>query len=453
MKTLRLSNFGVRGFVGESLTPETVLDFTAAFAGRVEGRRVLIARDTRGSSGMLHAAAVAGLMAAGCETLDLGICPTPLLQFSVPALDAAGAIAISGGHHPSGWNALLLIGPDGGPLEPVAGEQVLEAFHAGAFAGRDARSIGECRPVRDVSAPYFDALERRVDAAAIRAERCRIVLDPVGGAGCDFVTPWARRFGVDALAVNGEPSAYLARDPEPRPRNARPLAAIVRALGGRAGFVFSSDMGRMSLVTESGEPLSEEMTFALIADHLLRRRTGAVVTNGCTTRALDDIAARHGAPLVKTPVGQAYVVSAVRDEDAVLGGEGSGSVVWPEFSLAFDGFLMMTLILECLAITGQPLSVRLRSLPRYEIVKRSVACGPGEGYRAIERVRAEFDRERPPRLDETDGLRADYEDGWVHVRASRTEPRVRVISEARTRAAAEARAEQMIRWMALGSGS
>ncbi len=414
---------------------------------------MLIGRDPRASSPMLHAAAVAGLMSAGCETLDLGICPTPMLQYCVPAMGAAGAIAISGGHHPAGWNALLLIGPDGGPLEPATGEQVLDAFHAGAFAGRDARSIGVCRPAGDFATAYFDALERAVAAEAIRAAGCRIVLDPVGGAGCPFVTAWARRFGVDALAVSGEPTAYLARDPEPRPRNAAPLAAIVRALGGRAGFVFSSDMGRMSLVTESGEPLSEELTFALIADHVLRRRSGPVVTNGCTTRALDDLARRYGVPLVKTPVGQAYVISAIRDEGAVLGGEGSGSVALPSFSLAFDGFLMMTLVLECLATSGQPLSVRLQELPRYAIVKRSVVCAPGEGYRALERVRAEFERERPCRMDETDGLRADYDDGWVHVRASRTEPRVRVISEAQTRAVAEARAERMIRWMALGYGS
>lgn len=450
MKTLRLSNFGIRGFVGESLTPEVVLDFASAFACSVAGQRVLIGRDTRGSSPMLHAAAVAALTAAGCEVLDYGICPAPLLQFSVPRQRAAGAIAISGGHHPAGWNALLLIGADGGPLEPAASEQVLEAFHAGAFVGRDARSLGECRPCAGYAAPYFDALEQAVRADAIRAERCRIVLDPVGGAGCPFIPEWARRFNVDVLAVNGEPTAYLARDPEPRPRNAMPLAAIVRALGGRAGFVFSSDFGRMSLVTETGEPLSEELTFALLADHVLRRQRGTVVTNCCTTRAVDDIAARCGAPLVKTPVGQAFVVSAVRDEAAVLGGEGSGSAVLPSFSLAFDGFLMMTLVLESLAIEGRPLSVRLRDLPRYEIVKRSVACGPGEGYRALERMREEIEREPPARLDETDGLRLDYDDGWVHVRASRTEPRVRVISEARTRATAEARAERMIRWMALG---
>lgn len=451
MKTLRLSGFGIRGFVGESLAPEDVIEFAAAFAAYLEGGRVLIGRDPRASSPMLHAAALSSLLAAGVETLDLGVCPTPAIQWAVPRLAAAGAIAISGGHHPAGWNALLLIGPDGGPLEPAAGEQVLDLYHAGVALRRGAKDIGAVRSVEGLADEYLSALERQVDADAIRAARGRIVADPVGGAGCEYLAAWARRFGVEVAAVNGEPSAYLARDPEPRPRTARPIGAILRALDGRAGFVFSSDMGRCALVTETGEPLSEEYTFALVADHVLRRSPGTVVTNGCTSRMVDDLAARYGAPLVKTAVGQAYVISAVRDEQAALGGEGSGSVALGRFALAFDGLLAMTLILESLALDGAPLSRRAEELPRYEIVKRSVACDPGKGYRALDRLRERLEREGGGALDETDGLRMDYEDGWVHARASRTEPRVRVISEARERAVAEARAEAAIRAMELES--
>ncbi len=449
MKTLRLSNFGIRGFIGESLTPETVIEFASAFAAYLGGGRVAVGRDTRASSPMLHAAALSSLLAAGCETLDLGVCPTPLIQWAVPRLKAAGALAISGGHHPAGWNALLLLGPDGGPLEPAAGEQALDLYHAGVALRRGAAEIGAARTVEGLVEEYLEALERRVDGAAIRAGRFRVVADPVGGAGCAALPTWARRFGVDLVAVNGEPSTYLARDPEPRPRTARPISSILRALGAHAGFVFSSDMGRCSLVTEAGEPLSEEYTFALVADHVLRRSRGVVVTNVCTSRMIDDLAARRDAPLVKTAVGQAYVVSALRDERAILGGEGSGSAALGSFALAFDGFLAMTLILESLALDGAPLSRRVRELPRYEIVKRSVACNPGEGYRALDRLRERWERESAGAFDETDGLRMDYPDGWVHVRASRTEPRVRVISEARERAAAEARAEAAIRAMEL----
>jgi phosphomannomutase len=450
VNTLRLSSFGLRGYVGESLTPDAVLDFVSAFAAFVEGGRLLLGCDPRASSPMLRAATLASWMSAGGEVVDFGLCPTPILQFHTPRRAAAGAISISGAHHPQGWNTLTLIGADGGPLDPVVGEQVLDIFHAGAFPMSDARGIGEVHDADEFTNDYFDALARYADAAAIRAARFRVIADPAGGAGGPFLEPWARRFGVELIAVNGEPTPLPARDPEPRPRTARSIASLMRPLAAAAGFVFSSDMGRLSLVTERGEPLSEELTFALIADHVLRRRPGPLVTNCCTTRAIDDLAARHGVPLIKTPVGQAHIVAALRDDDsAVLGGEGSGSIVRPDFSLGFDGFLMMTLVLESLAGGGATLSERVRLLPRYEIVKRSVACPPGEGYRAIERVRARLGRERPERLDETDGLRLDDEDGWVHLRASRTEPRVRVISESRDRATAEERAERWIRWVEL----
>ncbi len=451
MKTLRLSNFGLRGFVGESLTPSVALDYVSAFAAYIERGRVLLGRDPRASSPMLHAAAVAALMSAGCEIEDFGVCPTPILQFYAPRRAAAGAISISGAHHAVGWNTLMLVGPDGGPLDPAVGEQVLDGFHAGAFADCDARFIGMRREVRDYADSYFDTLAQLVDAEAIRAARYRIIADPAGGAGCAFLEPWARRFGVDLITVNGDPTPFPARDPEPRPRTARSIASLMRPLGAAAGFVFSSDMGRVSLVTEKGEPLSEEMTFALIADHILRHRPGPVVTNCCTTRAIDDLAARYGALLIKTPVGQAHVIAALRDEAAILGGEGSGSAALAAFSLGFDGFLVMTLVLESLAQSGATLSERARTLPRYAIVKRSVPCGPGEGYRAIERVRAKIERETSDRWDETDGLRVDDEDGWVHVRASRTEPRVRVISEAHDRGVAEERAERWIHWMEIDS--
>jgi len=375
-----------------------------------------------------------------------------MLQFYVPRLGAAGAVAVSGGHHAAGWNALMLIGADGGPLDPMVGEQVLDAYHAGVFADRDAFGIGTCRAFAGDHEVYWTALAQAVDAEGIRARRFRVIADPAGGAGCPYLETWAQRFGVELIRVNGDPSPFPARDPEPRPRTARSIASLVHPLGAAVGFVLSSDMGRLSLVTERGEPLSEEWTFALIADHLLRRRSGPIVANCCTTRAVDELAAHYGAPLIKTPVGQAPVVAAVRDEAALLGGEGSGSVVVPAFSLGYDGFLMMTLILEYLAQTRATLSERLAALPRYAIVKRSVPCEPGQSYRAIERLRDRLEREYAGRLDETDGLRLDDERGWVHLRASRTEPRVRVIAEAREHSEAEARAEQWVEWLELEAG-
>jgi phosphomannomutase len=445
MKTLRVTSFGIRGFVGESLTPRVLIDFASAFATFVEGGRVLIGRDTRYSSQMIHSAVVSGLLSAGCEVIDFGICPTPIVQFSVVPMKAAGAISISGGHNPMGWNALMLIGADGSFLSPLGGETVLDVFHAGDFRKADWQHMGSVQNASDFSAPYFEALEKHINVPAIRKAGLTVLIDPVGGAGCSFLESFATRFGFSLVPVNAQPSGYLAREAEPRPRSALQMASIIKRLGGHVGFVLSSDMGRLSLVTEDGEPASEEYTFAVIADHILGKRTGTIVTNCCTTRTIDDIARSRKATVVKTPVGQAFVVSALMDEQGILGGEGSGSVALPAFSRAFDGFLMMVLVLEAMAEKGKPLSELIKGLPRYHIVKKRVLCDSRKGYHALEILRDRLVNQAGGRVDHTDGMRVDWDDGWVHARASQTEQMIRVISEAKNRAVAEQRADDITR--------
>ena len=445
MKTLRISSFGIRGFVGESLTPKVIIDFTSAFATFLEGGRVLVGRDTRYSSAMIHSAVVSSLLSAGCEVHDYGVCPAPMLQFSVKAAGAAGGISISGGHNPMGWNALTLLDNDGALLTPLGGEAVLDVFHAGDYRKQDWQHMGAVREVGDFVDPYFDALEKHIDVEAIRAAKLTALIDPVGGAGCAYLEPFARRFGFALVPVNAQPSGYLSREAEPRPRSALQMASIIRHLKGDVGFVLSSDMGRLSLVTEDGEPASEEYTFAVIADHVLGRRAGPVVTNCCTTRTIDDIAARYKVPVIKTPVGQAYVIAAVMDEQGVIGGEGSGSVTLPDFSRGFDGFLMMALILEAMAKRGKSLSSLIKALPRYHIVKKRVLCDSRRGYRALEMLKDNLRASPGGKVDYTDGIRVDWEDGWVHVRASQTEQMVRVISESRNRQVAAQRADDLAR--------
>ena len=447
MKPLRLASFGLRGFVGESLTPRAVIDFSSAFATFVEGRRVLLGRDTRYSSPMLHSAVTAGLVSAGCEVLDFGVCPTPLLQFSVPRYAAAGAVSIGGGHNAMGWNALGLIGSDGAFLEPVGGEAVLDVFHAADFRRCAWNEMGEVKEVEDYASDYFAALAEHVDTDRIRGAHLIALIDPLGGAGCRFLESFARQLGIAVLPINGEPSGYLAREAEPRPRSALQMASMIAHVKGDVGFVLSSDMGRMSLVTEEGEPASEEYTFAVIAQHVLGKTSGPIVTNCCTTRTVDDIAAAHDAPVVRTRVGQAYVVSRLADEQGVLGGEGSGSAVLPAFSPAFDGFLMMALVLEAMAERRVRLSELVSELPRYHVVKRQVTCGSREGYRAMQWLEHKWQGEYDGTLDRTDGVRMDFEDGWLHARVSMTEQMVRVISEARDRDVAVDRAEKTIRFL------
>ncbi len=431
----------MRGYVGESLTPPLAIDFASAFATYVDGGRVLLGRDTRYSSPMLHSAVLSGLMSAGCEVLDFGVCPTPLLQYGVEPYQAAGAISISGAHNAMGWNGVTLIGSDGAFLEPVGGETVLDCFHARDFLKRDWRNMGAVRRVGDFALPYFEALAKHINVDAVCRADFTVLIDPVGGAGCSYLPLFADRFRFRLVPINAQPSGYLAREPEPRPRSALQMASIIPHTGGDAGFVLSSDMSRMSVVTETGEPTSEEYTLALIANHVLAKQSGTLVTNVCTSRTVDQVAHAHGASVVRARVGQAYVMSALADEQGVLGGEGSGSAALPAFSQAFDGFLMMGLILEAMAESGRALSDLLQDLPRYPIVKRNVSCGSRDGYRAIESLRQHEEFLDGGTVDLTDGLRVDWPESWVHVRTSQTQQMVRIIAEATTREEAERRAD------------
>ncbi len=443
--TLRLASFGLRGFVGTSLSPRVVMDFASAFATFVNGGKVIVGRDTRYSSPMLREAVVAALINAGCEIVDCGICSTPMLQYAVRVSEAVGGVSIGGGHHAAGWNALTLIGGDGAILEPIGGQSVLDYFHAGVFRKAEWDHIGRVSPAAtDVAGDYFKDMGRVLDVEAIRAAKFSVIIDPVGGAGCGHVESFARLLNFRLLPVNGQPTGYLARDPEPRPRNASHIASFIRFAGCDLGFLLDSDMTRLSIVTETGEPASEEFTFPLIADHLLAKKAGTVITNCCTSRMVDDIVARHGSALIKTPVGQAFVLSALADEAGVLGGEGNGSVAWPEFQRAFDGFLAMGLILEAMALRRKKVSELIAALPRYHMVKRRVFCGPRQGYAALEALKLKLGQVAS-RKNFTDGLRLDWDDGWIHVRPSRTEQLVRVISEATTREVAERRAEETVR--------
>jgi len=461
---LRLASFGLRGFIGESFTPKVMMDFASAYATFTDGGTIFIARDTRDSSPMMATAVTTGLLAAGCNVVDFGICPTPILQHRIAAsaLPIAGAVSISGGHTGMGWNAISLIGPDGAFLPPSSGGNVLDFYHGGDFLRATWESIGSLQtsaeyarslsssdneqPEPSLSTPYFDALENLVDTEAIRKQDFTVVIDPVGGSGCGFIAEFAERLGFRLIPVNAEPSGYLPREPEPRPRSALPIASMIQHVGGDVGFVLSSDMGRLSLVSETGEPFSEECTLPILVDHFTTAQKGVVVTNTCTTRTIDDIAAARNCRVVKTPVGQASIVAALCDEDGLIGGEGNGSACIPTFSRGFDGFAMMAIVLEAMALNATDgLDALVHRLPLYHISKRRVYGAEGGTYQQLERLSESLYADpEGGEISHIDGIRVDWEDGWIHIRMSKTEQMIRVISEAREMETARTRRDKII---------
>jgi phosphoglucosamine mutase len=441
MKPLKIGITGVRGIVGETFTPELVVEFAQAFGTYLDGGRILICRDTRPSGPMIRSAVLAGLLSAGCEVVDLGVCPTPSMQLAVKWLKADGGIAITAGHNPWQWNALKFVRGDGLYLNSTQAEELLDIFHQGEFAKATWDTIKQAVEYADPIGKHIEALQQTFAVDAIRARRLVVAVDCCNGA-CSLLSPlWLESLGCEVLAVNNDPTAEFPHAPEPNPETMAQLCAVVKASHAGIGFAHDADGERLGIVTDLGEPLSEEMTLAIATEIRLRRKSGTVVTNISTTQAIECIAALHGGCVVRTPVGQAYISEGLIEHNGVLGGEGSGGITVPEVHLTHDSAAAIGLILEHLAQNGERISEMVEQLPRLATLKHNVAVEPHRLYSVLQEFRAAVEREGLA-IDSTDGVKVTLPAGWVHVRASNTESMIRIIVEAREKA----EARQLLDW-------
>ena len=440
---LKIGISGVRGIVGTSMTPTLVMDFASAFGSFVDRRPIILARDPRVHGPMMRAACVSALLSSGCDVLDLDICPTPILQKAVGRRKAGGGVSITAGHNDILWNALTFIGPDGTYLNPFQGQEVLDLYHLGKFDKAATDDLGRLSFAGEDEAvgPYFAALGAFLDIDAVRAARFKVVIDACAGAGSPFLARFAETLGFDLIPINDELNGFFPHDPEPRPRNAAQSVSVVRAIGADAGFLLNSDVSRISLISETGEALSEEFTFPLVADARLARQSGPVITNFSTSRMIEDVARARRCPLIRTKVGQSHVVLSLGQEDGVIAGEGSGGVAVPAFQPAFDGFLTMGIVLETMAHTGKRLSALVGELPRYHIVKEKLYCPPARIHGILDKVRTMF---RGQGLDTGDGVRSEDKRGWIQVRASGTEPMIRIVAEDLSKDRARTRVDEIL---------
>lgn len=428
---------GVRGRVGEGLTPEVVAHFAAAFGAYVSrggsGRTVVIGRDSRVSGPMFVRAATAALQSVGCDVVDVGIVPTPSVQLSVEELGAAGGLAVTASHNPIEWNALKFIGPSGMFLDQEQGTEmrallegeIPRAAWDGLGGWREDPGAVERHLERILSIPFLD-VER------IRARRFRVALDCVRGAGGSIFPRLLEALGCEVEAINLETDGLFPREPEPVAANLGELEALVRRTGAAVGFATDPDVDRLSLVAEDGRAIGEDYTLALAARLVLRHRPGRVVTNLSTSRLLDDVAREFGVELERAPVGEINVARRMEAVGATIGGEGNGGVILPDVHLTRDAPVAAALILQLLAEEGRTLSDLASGIGHYEIVKEKVDRPSGsleEAYRLL------ADRLEAPEADRQDGLRLAWpaERRWAHLRPSGTEPIVRIIAEAPTR--------------------
>lgn len=322
-------------------------------------------------------------------------------------------------------------------------EELLDIYHQGEFAKATWQQIRTKVEGADAVAHHVEVLREKFDAEAIRARRFTVAADCCNGA-CALLAPrWLAELGCEVLAINDDPAAPFPHSPEPRRETMAQLRAIVKAGRAQVGFAHDADGERLGVVTEAGEPLSEELTLALAAEIRLRQKAGVVVTNVSTTSAVDLVAARHGARVVRTPVGQAYVSEAVLEHRAVIGGEGSGGVVVPEVQPTNDSAAAVGLLLEHLARSGESIGALIEQLPRLTMLKQNIAVEPNRLYSLLQSFRRATDEEGAEDYDLIDGIKVAWpDDSWVHVRASNTESMIRIVAEA----ADAQRARDLLSW-------
>lgn len=435
MHQLKIGTSSVRGVVGESLTPELIVDFACAFGSYCDEGLVVVGRDTRKSSTMLHAAVLSSLLSTGCRVVDLGRCPTPLVSFAVRELQAAGGIAITGSHNDIRWNALKFLSADGALLNAVASEEVLDIYHAREFTHVTWDRLQRCEAAAEMPERYIAHLLAHLDVERIRQRHFRVAVDSCNGATAPLAARLLDALGCTIIPINEDPSDDFAHPPAPSVKNMRQLAALLRYLDADLGAAMNIDGDRIGLVTATGQALSEEYSFPLIADYLLSRRPAPVVTNLSTSRMIDEVARRYGQPVIRTHIGEGYVIETALAERAVVGGEGSGGVAILPTAHTFDALLTLGTLLEAMAVTGESLQALADRLPRYFMHKGTLACAPDQMYPVLEAFREQYADEQ---VDLSEGVRVVWDDAWFHLRASNTEPLLRVIAEAETAARVDA---------------
>lgn len=431
---LMVSVSGIRGRVGEALTPEIIASYAAAFGAwalkQSPNQPIVVGRDSRVSGPMFHRVAIGALQSVGARIIDIGLTTTPTCQLAVEDHHAAGGIMLSASHNPIEWNALKFIGASGMFLEAAEGAAMRALVEQG-IPRVTWDKLGVVESDSGAARRHLDRILQIpfLDVEAVRKRRFHVAVDMVRGAGSVIVPQLLEQLGCRVTAIHSEPDGRFPRAPEPVAENLGELEQLVRDSKADIGLAVDPDVDRLALVSELGKAIGEDYTLALAAMLVLRYRTGAVVTNLSTSLVVEDAVTRGGARLTRAPVGEINVAVRMRELKAVIGGEGNGGVILSDVHLGRDAPVGIALILQLLAETGKTLSALAADLPRYHIVKDKLdrpKASLNSVYAALKQAFPDAD------ADPQDGLRLSWKDRWLHVRPSGTEPIVRVIAEAPT---------------------
>ena len=427
--TLKISISGVRGVIGQSLTPTLLTRFAQAFGTHTGSGTIVVGRDPRTSGEMVKHAVIAGILSSGGRVLDVGVCPVPTVQMQVRRRKANGGIAITASHNPAEWNALKFIGANGLFLDGGQARELLDIYHQGEYtkvSGEEIRSVEEVDGAGDA---HIKAIIDALGPLPAGKRRLRVVLDSCNGAGSIVGPKLLEALGTEVIPINVTPDGSFPRPAEPLPENLGDLCKAVKKHDADVGFAQDMDADRLAIVSEQGIAIGEDYTLVLAALYVLGREPGPVVANLSTTSALDDVAKKFGCPLFLTKIGEVNVTDKMQQQNAVIGGEGNGGVIYPRINFARDSLVGMALVLHLLADSGKTVTQLLDQFPRYTVVKEKIVC-PSEKIPAVLRfLRQEY--EKFP-LDTRDGVKVTLPEGWFLVRGSNTEPIVRIVAESQS---------------------
>ena len=440
--TLKISISGVRGVVGESLTPKLLTRFAQAFGTHTGSGTIVIGRDPRTSGEMVKHAVVAGVLSTGNRVVDIGVCPVPTVQLQVRHRRAQGGIAITASHNPAEWNALKFIGANGLFLDAGQARELLDIYHQGEYTkvgGAEIRTVEEIEGAVDL---HIKAILDALGPLPRTGKKLRVVLDSCNGAGSIVGPKLIEALGAEVIPINVTPDGSFPRPAEPVPENLGALCAAVKEHRADVGFAQDMDADRLAIVSDQGEAIGEDYTLVLAMLYVLGRERGPVVANLSTTTAVADIARRFDCPVFLTKIGEVNVTDAMRQHNAVIGGEGNGGVIYPRINFARDSLVGMALVLHLLAQSRKSITELLDSVPRYHIVKEKMNCPSDKIPAVLRMVRQEFAKFP---LDTRDGVKVIQPEGWLLVRGSNTEPIIRIVAEAQSEDVAREKIQQVLK--------
>ena len=444
---------GIRGTIGgkpgENLTPLDIVKFTAAFGtiiakGR-SGARIVVGRDGRISGEMVQQLVNQTLVGLGIDVIDLGLSTTPTTEIAVTAEEADGGIILTASHNPKEWNALKLLNEKGEFIDAATGAQVLALAQSEDLAFAYVDKLGTIRSA-DYLEYHIQAVKNYplVDASLIANRKFKVVVDAINSTGATYVPALLKALGVeDIIVLNGEVNGRFAHNPEPLPEHLRELSAEVVRNHADLGIAVDPDVDRLCFVNEDGSLFGEEYTLVAIADYVLSKRPGNTVSNMSSTKSLKEVTLQKGGLYAPSAVGEVNVVAKMKETNAVIGGEGNGGIIVPDFHYGRDALIGIGLFLTHLASQQKTISALRRNYPDYFISKNKIELDPAVDVKAVfEKIREKYSKHP---LNREDGLKIEFDNDWVHLRTSNTEPIIRIYSESDLEAKASNIAQQLMR--------